>query len=140
SEWDSFAGPLRTYREGVERLRAEMEAAFQREATGLEKDLQAQVDPGLKGEVYREVLKRIERIDVLRYPRRLLSLPVTGLKAAVGKLWTKLRGEPPADGALAPARSPGEAVNLAALRLRSQALAESLRAAFRAEAACPGLL
>ena len=138
AEWDRVSVPLRDYRAGIERVKAAVEAACERRAEDLRRDLQAEVDPGLKDEVYREVLRRIEKIDVLRYPRRLLSLPIRGARKLVGRVWRKAR---PGD-----ARSPGEqaaaaceAMNLPALEGRLQDLAEDLLAAFRSESACPAL-
>jgi energy-coupling factor transporter ATP-binding protein EcfA2 len=137
SEWDRFATPLREYREGIDRLAKEIDGAFAREAEDLRRDLQAEIDPALKGEVYREVLRRIERIDVLRYPRRLLALPALGVKTLVGRLWTRIR---PARNAVDEERAAGDAMNLAILEGRLGSLAEAVRRAARAEAACPGLL
>ena len=47
----------------------------------------ANVDPGVRDEVYQRVVKRLEKIDVLRYPRRLLSMPVRGVKALISRWW-----------------------------------------------------
>ena len=45
--------------------------------------LSSGLDPAVRDEVYQRVMKRMESIDVLRHPRRLLSMPVRGLKTLV---------------------------------------------------------
>ncbi len=49
----------------------------------LDRKLSAGIGPEVREEVYQKVLKRLDRIDVLRYPRKLLTLPIRGLKALV---------------------------------------------------------
>ena len=137
SEWDRFAAPLRKYRSGLERLERETGETFGRAAAGLRRDLQAEVDPALKGEVYREVLRRIERIDILRYPRRLIALPARGLKALFDRFWTGKQAE---GGSRRTVGTAGAAMNLAALEGRLRMFWEELRGSVRAEEACPGLL
>ena len=45
--------------------------------------LSSGLDPAVRDEVYQRVMTRMEAIDVLRHPRRLLSMPVRGLKMLV---------------------------------------------------------
>jgi hypothetical protein len=47
----------------------------------LENRLTTGLDPEVRNEVYQRVLKRLEKIDLLRYPRKILSLPIRGLKS-----------------------------------------------------------
>jgi len=137
SEWDRFSGPLREYRAGIERLTRQLDVAFERSAAELRADLRAEVDPALKAQVYREMLRRIEKIDVLRYPRKLLALPVTGLRSLLGKFWPQLgSGQRSLEGE----SDPRDAMNLASLESRLLDLSEAVRRALRAEAACPGML
>ncbi len=136
-EWDRFSGPLREYRSGIERLSGEVDAAYERGAEELRTTLQGELDPSLKNEVYREMLRRIERIDVLRYPRKLLALPAIGLKNVFGRFWTKFRARSPTPDE---EDDPREALNLAALEDKFLDLCESARKALQSEPACPGLL
>ena len=53
----------------------------QRGQQRLEHRLSTGLDPEVRDEVYQRVLKRLEKIDVLRYPRKILSLPIRGLKS-----------------------------------------------------------
>ncbi|HLU48939.1 MAG TPA: GTPase, partial [Planctomycetota bacterium] len=67
-------------KKALERLHSAI-AERARTAVGeLEDRLITDVDPAVKRELYGRVLERIERLDVLRYPRRLLSLPAEGLR------------------------------------------------------------
>ena len=72
----------------ISRVRAEIssarEALRRRKETAerhLGKRLTADLEPEVRDEVYRDVISRLERIDVLRYPRKLLAMPVMGIKA-----------------------------------------------------------
>ncbi len=135
AEWDRLSAPLRAWRAGVDRILSAIDAAYEREADGLRRDLQAEVDPALKSEVYREVLRRIERIDVLRYPRRVLALPALGVRALLVKVWPKLRGA-----AAGETERPVDVRNLAVLEGRLRAFSDEVRGLARAETACPGAL
>ncbi len=135
--WDAFSGPLRAYRGGLERLESAVEACAVRSRADLGQDLEGRLDPGLKDEVYREVLRRIERIDILRYPRKLLALPWTGAREILRRFWPGL-------GEAAPAQprgmEPADAANLAAIERRVQEFTEAAVQMLRAEPACPGIL
>src|SRR5690606_35677398 len=75
-------------KKALERLHSAI-AERARTAVGeLEDRLITDVDPAVKRELYGRVLERIERLDVLRYPRRLLSLPAEGLR----ELWGRVSG------------------------------------------------
>ena len=46
------------------------------------------LESAVRDEVYQRVLKRLEKIDVLRYPRRVISAPIRGLKSLITGWWT----------------------------------------------------
>lgn len=49
--------------------------------------LSSGLDSAVRDEVYQRVMTRMESIDVLRHPRRLLSMPARGLKTLVSHWW-----------------------------------------------------
>ena len=67
---------------------------------------EASVDPEVTNEVYRRVLERLESIDLLRYPRKLLSMPFEGMRSLVRK-WT---GASDADEPVDPAAARNSAI------------------------------
>jgi hypothetical protein len=133
--WGELSAVLAAYEAGLAELGARLDARYQRGALALERDFEATVDPGLKKEVYSRVLQRLERIDPLRYPRRLLALPIQGLRS----LYRRWRPEPPEEPAAGddePERVEGFRM-LEGLLLR---LSEETRRELSAERRCPGLL
>ncbi len=133
--WSTTRGSLEAYLEGIARLRVRLDERYSKGSALLGTDLEAPVDAGLKAEVYARVLERIQRIDILRYPRRLLALPLEGIKQLAGRWWPFRRGVPSA--------SPEEAARdkeLQALEKSLLHLAEETREDFQTEARCPGLL
>lgn len=47
----------------------------------LESRLSAGLEPSVRDDVYQDVLKRLEKIDVLRYPRQLIAMPINGIRS-----------------------------------------------------------
>jgi hypothetical protein len=50
----------------------------------LDARLASGLEPAVRDDVYETVLKRLEKIDVLSYPRKLISMPINGLRSLVG--------------------------------------------------------
>ncbi|MBN1441942.1 MAG: GTPase domain-containing protein [Planctomycetes bacterium] len=98
----------RSSRAKLDDLDASIAARFREGAERLRPRLAGRVDPAVRQEVYRRWLERIEKIDVLRYPRRIIALPFEGLRAMVRKL-RGARGEDvaPARDGLPPAADVG---------------------------------
>lgn len=88
--WDALREPLVAHREAVTRLHGVLEQAFAEYARSLERRTEERVDPALKQEVYREMMRRLERIDLLRYPRRLIAMPIRGLRKVIGQVFPAL--------------------------------------------------
>lgn len=63
----------------IQALRQRADVAKRR----LDARLDAGLEPAVRDDVYRDVLRRLEQIDVLSYPRKILAMPVKGLKALV---------------------------------------------------------
>ena len=61
----------------------------------LERRLSTGLDPEVRNEVYQRVLKRLEKIDLLRYPRKVLSLPIRGLKSLLTGWFAGEKSHPP---------------------------------------------
>jgi len=65
---------------GLSEVERRLGSRSQEEMERLATRLDVQVDPALRAEVFAKVQDRLQRIDLLRYPRRLLALPLEGLK------------------------------------------------------------
>ena len=65
-------------------LKTRMEAAQRR----LDTRLSSGLEPAVRDDVYDTVLKRLEKIDVLSYPRKLMAMPINGLRSLVGGWWS----------------------------------------------------
>ena len=77
-------------------LRRRLDERFDLSADQLQTRLSSGLEPAVRDEVYQRVLRRIEEIDILRHPRRLLSLPARGIKMLLGGAWPgKSNSEPP---------------------------------------------
>lgn len=84
--WSSAEKRLGDCLEGFTVVRGEVEEAFTHQCNTLHAEVDAEVDPAVKAEVFAGVLASLEKIDPLRYPRKLLALPVEGVKA-LWKQW-----------------------------------------------------
>lgn len=76
-------------------LRQRLDDRFESSAERLQGRLSSGLQPAVRDEVYHRVLKRIEEIDILRHPRRILSMPVRGLKNLVKGFWSSPADEEP---------------------------------------------
>jgi hypothetical protein len=72
----------------IVRLRERVKALAEAESAKLGDRPLSTLDPGVRKELESRVLERIERIDVLRHPRRWLAMPVEGLR----NLWSRWGG------------------------------------------------
>jgi hypothetical protein len=139
SLWDAAAAFLRDYMAGLESLREGLDRRCREGALSLEVGTDLAVDSGLKAEVYSRVQERLARLDLLRYPRRLLALPWQGLR----NLYRRLRPEGEAAAAAADAAGPAVVERAECFRVLERTLidfAEGARESFTAERRCPGLL
>jgi len=133
--WSASAERLQGYLEGIARLGARIQERFASAAAGLMTEIAPPIDQDVKAEVYARVLERIQQIDILRYPRRLLALPFEGIKLLAAKWW-------PGRGA-SRHRSPEEVSRekaFARLEARVLSLCDETLADFQAEGRCPELL
>ena len=53
------------------------------------------LEPTVREEVYQDVLRRLDNIDVLRYPRQLLAMPVNGIRSLLSRWWTPTAEDSP---------------------------------------------
>jgi hypothetical protein len=134
--WDGSAALLRRRLDGLRALGERLEGRFAAAARQLEAGLRVGVDPALKAEVYARVLERIRKLDVLRYPRKLLWLPVEGLRSLVRKWFPSREPRPDGPERDEPARSETfQLLDASLLRLSEETWED-----FRAEERCPGLV
>lgn len=133
--WESSRSALEDALEASARLKERLTERRRALAQEIARESVAPVDEGVKREVYRRVLEQIQRVDILRYPRRLLALPWEGLKTLL-KRWLPGRKDSrgPAAGGL-PADRALQALERCLLRLHEETIAD-----FNAERALPGLV
>ena len=74
-------------RRNFDGLRSRLETRYEAAAESLKVELTSEVDPAVKTEISRRILQRLEKIDVLRYPRRLLAMPIEGIKLLFSRWW-----------------------------------------------------
>ncbi len=78
---------VRSRRQQVEELKQRLEDRVGQSRRRLEDRLASGLEPEVREEVFERIVARLEKIDVLRYPRKLLSMPVRGLKTLVTGWW-----------------------------------------------------
>jgi len=71
-------------------LRQRTEAAQRR----LDTRLTSGLEPAVREDVYQDVLRRLEKIDVLSYPRKLMAMPINGIRSLVGSWLSQPQPEP----------------------------------------------
>ena len=132
-----IASEVSSYETGLEALERRLTERFEEGARTLQREFEADVDPASKKEFYSRVLERIERIDPFRYPRKLLALPLEGVRA----IYRKWRPGSDAAGTTEPGDAPPDrAESFRALEGLLLRLAEETRRDFTHEDLCPGLL
>ena len=74
-------------RNQIDELQLRLDQRFSDAKQELERRLSANIDQGMRDEVYQRVVKRLDKIDVLRYPRRIISAPFRGAKSLIQRWW-----------------------------------------------------
>ena len=80
---DSLLTKVDERRTQIAALQHQLGVRYEECRTRLANRLSSGLDPAVRDEVFQRVVKRMEKIDVLRYPRKLLSMPARGLKMLV---------------------------------------------------------
>jgi hypothetical protein len=65
--------------EAKQALQVRTDAAMRR----LNLRLTSGLEPAVRDDVYQDVLRRLEKIDVLSYPRKLIAMPINGIRSLV---------------------------------------------------------
>jgi len=133
--WDRLAAQLQSYLDGLTELGDRLDDRYRESVSALGRDIVVPVGAGLKDEVYARVFERIQKIDILRYPRQLLALPFKGVKQLAGKWWPFRR-----DRVEAQVDEPTSNEAFQSLERRLLALCEETSEDFRADVRTPGLL
>ena len=104
----AHADELRTRITGKRTQIEEAKSAMQRRIEAAERRLDVRLssglEPAVRDDVYETVLKRLEKIDVLSYPRKLMAMPINGLRSLVGGWFSNEATsveQPPQEGAFA---------------------------------------
>ncbi len=71
----------------IAELKVRLDERVQQSRQRLEDRLATGLEPEVREEVFQRITARLEQIDVLRYPRKLLSMPIQGLKSLVTGWW-----------------------------------------------------
>ena len=133
--WQAASEALQGCLEGLSSLGDRLEGRFQSASKRLRAQLDVRVDPSLKAEVYSRIMERLRKIDILRFPRKVLALPLDGIKVLLGK-WRPWR----AGGKGASFDDPTRSETFQALESEVLRFAEESFADFRSDARCPDLL
>ncbi len=135
ARWNETSAGLRAYLDAHERLAGELEKIFADESERLRRTLETDLDSSVKKQVFARVLSEIERIDLLRYPRKLLALPIEGIKTIYRRFF-------PADPAIDSASAARVDTSGARPTVEARALAMVERAsvALQREAAVAGVV
>ncbi len=75
----------------IEEARQALQERAQAAKRRLDFRLSSGLEPAVRDDVYQDVLKRLEKIDVLSYPRKLMAMPINGIRSLVGGWFS---GEP----------------------------------------------
>ena len=101
TECDSFCSWSDDVRARITSMHTQIEEAKQALATRtesaqrrLDARLSSGLEPAVRDDVYEDVLKRLEKIDVLSYPRKLLAMPINGIRSLVGGWLSNNDAEP----------------------------------------------
>ncbi len=78
---------VRTRQAEVQALHQLLDRRLREAEERLEQRLTVSLDSGVRDEVYQRVLRRIETLDVLRFPRRILSFPVRAARQLLLGWW-----------------------------------------------------
>ncbi len=107
-ECESFCTHSDELRSRVTSRRTQIEAAKQAltnraesSKRRLESRLTAGLEPTVRDEVYNDVLQRLEKIDLLRYPRQLISMPIRGIRSLFSSWMGGEEEKPPEEPAFA---------------------------------------
>ena len=92
---DELLTEVRLRKQQVEELRQQLQQRFNDSLTRLENRLSEGLEPAVRTEVYQRVMKQLEKIDLLRYPRKIIAMPINGLRS----LWNSWSGNEPDDNA-----------------------------------------
>jgi hypothetical protein len=87
NSWQRFHDTAVQSGRSMSDVRAALDKCVESHRQSLLSLLETDVDPAVKEEVYQELLSRLERIDVLRYPRKILALPLVGAKRLLGQFF-----------------------------------------------------
>ena len=84
---------VQTRRQQIQGLAQRLETRHRESIDRLEYRLSEGLEPAVRNEVYQRVMKRLDSIDLLRYPRKIISYPINGLRS----LWRSWTGSKPDD-------------------------------------------
>ena len=66
-------------------LKERLQSRFEQSVDRLDYRLSKGLEPAVRNEVYQRVMKQLEKIDILRYPRKIISMPLKGMQSLYKK-------------------------------------------------------
>ncbi len=78
---DVILTEVRTRREQIDELQSRLRKRHAESLERLEERLAAGLEPAVRDEVYQRVMTRLDSIDLLRYPRKIMAMPIQGLRS-----------------------------------------------------------
>ena len=96
---DLLGDEVVTRRQQVGVLHDRLQQRFRDSTRRLEERLAAGLEPAVRDEVYQRVMKQLDSIDLLRYPRKIIAYPLQGLRS----MWRRWQGTDDAPTITAPA-------------------------------------
>lgn len=85
---DDLRGRITSRRVQIETAKQSLDTRAESAKRRLESRLSAGLEPAVRDDVYQDVLRRLEKIDVLRYPRQLIAMPINGIRSLISGWWS----------------------------------------------------
>ncbi len=92
---EAILKPLKSWQERRDQIAELLKNLRSQQGEQLRRHLESRVDPALKKQVYQEMLGRLESIDVFRYPRKLISMPIQGARKFLERFIPALESKKP---------------------------------------------
>lgn len=81
---DDVRSRITSKRTQIEDAKAALATRIESAKGRLDARLSSGLEPAVRDDVYQTVLTRLEKIDVLSYPRKLMAMPINGIRSLLG--------------------------------------------------------
>ena len=94
----SYSDELRTRITGkrtqIDQAKQELASRYEAAKRRLDSRLSSGLEPAVREDVYQDVLRRLEKIDVLSYPRKIMAMPINGIRSLMSGWFSTQQEEP----------------------------------------------